>query len=380
MQRPNLSQTISNEAIETSVLQNLQGTGLPVIRVSIISKRLAGGYICTTLRISATYASISDSFKYPPTFVVKLEETASADHEIASSLQLYNREWLFFRNISNLVLEAGVRCPKYFGSVYDQNGREIGVILEDLCLLEHPSSVTGAITSFVLAPRLSDDTLIATVKTVASLHAGFGSTDEVARLEKAGLQRLNGPWFRPSWSNDVQRWWPTFYSKWHERGISAEALSALQNAVSRLEFAQDHLSNGWVTLLHGDVKPGNLFLLFHDGQDAPEPALIDWQYVAIGKGICDLVFFATEGFPEDRAICVEQIVMRVYHDELLKRGIEYPLADMTYDWAVALTCFTTYVCMWFGNTPDDALVDKSFPERIIRRASAALIRRPLHPV
>ena len=59
---------------------------------------------------------------------------------------------------------------------------------------------------------------------------------------------------------------------------------------------QDTISSAPHTFLHGDVKPPNMFLLTGPGGQESVPAFFDWQYIAIGKSCCDIVFFLIEGY------------------------------------------------------------------------------------
>jgi len=140
---------------------------------------------------------------------------------------------------------------------------------------------------------------------------------------------------------------------------------------------------GWVqtavsspphTFIHGDIKPGNMFLM-GDGT----PAFIDWQYTAVGKGCQDLAFMIIEGYDIPTATKLEPIVKAAYHQALVEYGVTgYSLADLEADWQLATLHFPFYVAMWFGTTPDEQLVDPDFPRRFVPRAFDAIIRHAAH--
>lgn len=389
-----MAQSFSEDFLEHATRDALIAFGFPTKRVQIISDRLAGGYICTTLRLKVEYDV--DDAKLPPTVVIKLEEVECSDHEIASELHLYEREWLFYDKISASVRDAGVLCPKYFGPVKRANGSVVGVVLEDLCIENHASQCP-MVTRATLCPKLTSDEVVLTVRGVARMHAKFyGKT---APLGEFGVQPLSGPWFRPAWSNKVQSKWPHFRAKWHRTGAAASAsptnltddeVAVFESVVKLFPAIQARLSSEPATFLHGDVKPANMFLL-EMSADAGQsfttlpsataghvvtPAFIDWQYIGIGRGVCDLAFFLIEGFEPEVAAAHEAAAVVAYHAELEANGYSFPggVDALRADWQFAVAYFPVYVCMWFGCVEDDKLVDKTFPARVIARTAAALMR------
>ena len=126
--------------------------------------------------------------------------------------------------------------------------------------------------------------------------------------------------------------------------------------------------------MHGDVKPGNMFLM-GDGV----PAFIDWQYTAIGKGVQDLAFMLIEGYDVATCAALEPTIKAAYHAALLAEGVaDYPMEQLERDWQLATLHFPFYVAMWFGTTPDEELVDPSFPRRFVPRAFEAILRHGAH--
>ena len=137
---------------------------------------------------------------------------------------------------------------------------------------------------------------------------------------------------------------------------------------------QTEISSPPHTFVHGDIKPGNMFLM-GDGT----PAFIDWQYTAVGKGCSDLAFMIIEGYDVPTAARLEPLVRAAYLEALLAEGVTgYDLAALERDWQLATLHFPFYVAMWFGTTPDEQLVDPDFPRRFVPRAFAAIIRHKSH--
>eukprot|EP00471_Norrisiella_sphaerica_P013152 CAMPEP_0184499302 /NCGR_PEP_ID=MMETSP0113_2-20130426/41146_1 /TAXON_ID=91329 /ORGANISM="Norrisiella sphaerica, Strain BC52" /LENGTH=926 /DNA_ID=CAMNT_0026887159 /DNA_START=1 /DNA_END=2781 /DNA_ORIENTATION=+ len=336
----------------------LKEAGFPVENVIIDAKKLKGGYICETLRLTMEYSASVDTEKepdkYPTSCVLKAEAPNSSDHQTALNLHLYDREWHFYQTMSKLV---PVRCPKYYASIEhaDGKGRTMGILMEDLC-------IPGA----VLCPKLDYSGVQNLVKNSAKMHAKFWNDP---KLDSLGVHRLNGPWFQPSWEKKIAGHWPDFKSKWASV-LSTRSLMDGEKIVNNFRFIQNHLSSPPFTFLHGDVKPANMFML-----KGNIPAFIDWQYTKIGKGVCDIVFFLIEGYPESVQRELEGKVRTYYHECLVEFGVkDYTMEMCERDWAIACMYFPIYVAMWFGTVPDELLVDVMFPRRFVPRAFDAIER------
>jgi len=336
----------------------LRAQGYPVENVIVDAKKLKGGYICETLRLTIQYeAGVDpgrDPSKFPTSCVMKAEAPESSDHQTAVDLHLYDREWHFYQVMSPLV---PVRCPKFYAAVPHTEGKGgvMGVLMEDLC-------IPGAI----LCPKLDYNGIKLLVDNAAKLHAKFWNND---KLEELGVHPLNGKWFQPSWEKKIAGHWPHFKAKWSSV-LPPKSIMAGEKIVKNFSFVQNHLASKPFTFLHGDVKPANMFMLKDN-----IPAFIDWQYTKIGKGVCDIVFFLIEGYPETTQRELEGKVRKYYHKCLLNHGVTgYSLKDCERDWAIACMYFPIYVAMWFGTVPDELLVDEMFPRRFVPRAFDAIAR------
>jgi len=383
----------SLNSLEQRCLSGLRAKGYPATSVQMDPAKLKGGYICDTMRVFIAYgqdAAHTMSAKEeavarrdleredlpksvvsrPATAILKIASPLSNDHDVAMRLRLYEREWHFYETLSSRV---PIRVPTHLGSVKDEATGLIteGVLLEDL-------EVPGA----VLCPKLDDAGVLRTVTAMARHHAQFWNMPELSS-GALGLKPHNSPWYQPGWGNDIEGYWPRFEAKWrargpagdaHGAGLSEEAFVAGQKIVECFAWVQDALSSKPHTFNHGDVKPPNMFMM-----PGEMPAFIDWQYTAVGKGCQDLVFFLIEGYDVAECRRLEPIVMAHYHACLVRNGIlDYSLDELKRDWQLACMHFPFYVAMWFGTTPDDALVDPGFPRRFVPRAFDAILRHGAH--
>ena len=103
-------------------LAALRARGIPATRVALDPAKLKGGYICDTMRIKIFYdvgkkTSPKGAGKgargvvseRPATAILKIASPASADHDVAMRLRLYEREWHFYEALSHRVT---IRVPR----------------------------------------------------------------------------------------------------------------------------------------------------------------------------------------------------------------------------------------------------------------------------
>ena len=346
--------------LEKAALAGLHAEGYTsATAVAVSSEHLKGGYICETLRVEVSYDKDGAG---PATAIIKRACESGGDHEVAVKLKLYDREWQFYE--SKLAAEVPVRVPGYLGSLRDATGRTYGVLLEDLC---QPGAV--------LSPDLDEQGVILTAQHAAKLHAKYWNDPRLDSGE-LGIRRHDDAWFKPAWQDACKGYWPTFEAKWRARegALPDIAFDIGKALVEHYDWVQTAISSAPHTFVHGDVKPGNMFLM-GDGT----PAFIDWQYTAVGKGCSDLCFMIIEGYDVPTAARLEPIVRKAYLDALIAEGVkDYDMAALERDWQLATLHFPFYVAMWFGTTPDEQLVDPDFPRRFVPRAFEAIIRHKSH--
>jgi hypothetical protein len=123
----------------------------------------------------------------------------------------------------------------------------------------------------------------------------------------------------------------------HDRRPEAFEVGAA--LVASFGWVQSEVSSPPHTFIHGDIKPGNMFMM---GDNTP--AFIDWQYTAVGKGCQDLCFMIIEGYEIDTQRALEPIVKSAYLDALEAEGVtSYEMAALERDWQLATLHFPFYV-------------------------------------
>ncbi len=303
---------------------------------------LKGGFIADVLSVSFILNGISTNA------ILKLMNTnESTLNKMANNLQLYDRENYFYESIAHFV---PVKTPKCFGLLRDDNFKAIGVILEDM----RPTAVINK----CLSSESIDQTLII-ISNLAKLHATFWEKPVDRHFQR--LLKHNDPIYQPSWQAFLSEKFETFRQRW-EILLTPEQLDTCREIIDDFNNIQDRLSRGPLTLCHGDVKSPNIFY------KGTEPYFIDWQYVAHGKGVQDLIFFIIESFSKERMIELYPIFTNYYYTKLVEYGVSnYTREQFNADIRDAARHFPFFVAIWFGTTPTADLIDVNFPYFFIQK-------------
>ena len=275
-------------------------------------------------------------------YVIKMESTNSTSIlDIAKQLSLCEREYYFYQHFAS---EVPVNVPKCLAVLRNERSENVGIILED-------------ISRFRLNLNLNEEDISVSLKVVdsiAKLHAHFWNKDLVNVQPNSNY----------NWKQFLTNKWEIFQQKWE---VDDDMKSFCNNIVRDFEKIRQELSQGDLTLCHGDVKSPNIFY-----DDDNNPWFIDWQYIIKGKGVQDLVFFMIESFDSDTLAKHFDTFVDYYYDKLMlyNASIVYKKRQYYQDIINAGRFFPFFVAMWFGTINTDELIDKNFPYFYIKRLFA----------
>lgn len=311
---------------------------------------LKGGFIADVYSVSFSDGAVEHRCIFK---VENRNETAL--NRIAHDLQLYSRENYFYESISAYV---PVATPDFYGLVRDDELRVLGILLGDL-------RVDAMTLNLNLAAEPVESSL-AVIDALAKMHAAFWGkhlTDKFTDLKKN-----NDPLFQPAWGDFVQERIGTFLEKWAHM-LTSEQTAFFKTTSEEFPIVQNALSREPLTLIHGDVKSPNIFFERTAGNVVPH--FIDWQYIAYGKGVQDLVFLMIESFDKETVKKNYGLFKHYYYVKLLEYGVEgYSVEDYEADFKYAVCYFPYFVAVWFGTTPTEDLIDVNFPYFFIDRLVA----------
>ena len=309
---------------------------------------LKGGFISSVLALKITTVEEKEH-----DCVLKLSNDCpnSSLQKMANELDLYEREYYFYNSISSFV---PVKIPPYYGIIHDDQENHLGVLMGNLYKVGMKMNVDLNETSI--------ETPLLVIDRLAKLHATFWGTDLEKRFPY--LKKNNDSLFCPKWGDFIRSKWTTFKEKWRII-IDPIQMEKADEMMGRFDEIQEELSRGpHLTLCHGDVKSPNMFF----SQDDNEPYFIDWQYVCIGKGVQDLVFFMIESFNVETRGSLKPLFKQQYYTKLQDYGVQnYSLEEYNRDFENAIYYFPFFVAVWFGTLDTDELLDKEFPASFIKR-------------
>jgi len=201
------------------------------------------------------------------------------------------------------------------------------------------------------------------IDSMAKMHAKFWNKD----LQKnfPNLKKHNDAMFCPSLSNFVSEKWPIFKEKW-SINMTKKHIELFESTVCSYKDIQKNMSENNLTFCHGDIKSANIF--YKPTDNGYEPYFLDWQYICVGKGAQDLVFFMIESFDSDIIHNYHILFKEYYYRKLLEYGVtDYSRNDFEMDFLAASYYFPFFVAIWFGSMHEDELIDKKFPTIFIRK-------------
>lgn len=306
---------------------------------------LKGGFIADVLSVEMLLDNT------PTKAILKLmSENDSALNKMAHFLNLYDRENYFYESVAPFV---PVRTPKCYGILRDENFKAIGFILEDL---RSKATINKNLSTE------SIDLSLEVIANMAKLHAAFW--DKPLQSNFSNLRKHNDPVYQPSWQAFIQEKLPIFQSRWKQI-LSPSQLSTCQKIANNFNQIQDNLSQSPLTLCHGDMKSPNIFY------EGSTPYFIDWQYIAHGKGVQDLIFFIIESFSKEKGLELYLLFKSYYYTKLKELGVRnYSEEQYDKDIQAALCHFPFFVAIWFGTTPTTDLIDVNFPYFFIQKLFA----------
>ena len=308
------------------------------------AEKLKGGFIADV--VSFQVVTHNNTIHHR---ILKYENTEENNlSSMATKIQLYQREYYFYTNISPFV---NVCIPKFHHLVVDNAKSEepIGIVLENLLTRNLVPNLT-----------LSEESVDVTLKIVdrmASMHAHFWDTNLASRFPD--LKKSTDPIFCPFYTTFIEERYASFGEKWFS--VLTESQKKLSDDIcknfSEIQKRMDGEKNQ--TFIHGDIKSPNIF---YDKENGCEPYFIDWQHCAIGKGVQDLVFFVVESFDISDLIPVFNLAVEYYYKKLKEYGVVgYSRKEFEDDLYFSLCYVPFFTSIWFGTTPQDELIDANFP-------------------
>lgn len=317
--------------------------------VEVDELKLKGGFICDIWSFKTTKGKyIYKQNMYNVSVVSTMSER----------LHLCEREYLFYENVYPVI---DIPKPAYFGGIEGSEGIN-GILLEDLRERKGQFNIQLGESNMNLVHRV--------IRTMVDLHNQFWTKSPPA---SSVVKRNDDKIFEPFIGNFIKEKIDIFLMKWSHLVGARDKL--LLKASNRIADIQHELSSEPLTFIHGDVKSPNIFYE-DEGNESSKIYLLDWQHCVYGKGTQDLVFFLVESFDVDFIKTQGVNLILYYYSQLILsdniKECEYSKEAFFDDVFNSLLYTPFFVAVWFGTTPDEELLDPSFPQQFIERFMSML--------
>lgn len=311
---------------------------LPIEDVEIYNVKMKGGYIADVINIIIKI----NRKKYNCVLKMENKSTTMLSY-MATKLDLYEREYYFYESISKYV---NINVPRFFSLMKDADSNNCGVILENLAIKPN----------FKINLNLNEEPIDISLKIIdnmAKMHAKFWNRNLQKLFPK--LRKNNDPIFKNFNKNFLTEKIGIFKEKWSNI-LTEKDLKKCDSILNDYNNIQDRLSEGNLTLVHGDIKSANIFYDINK-----DPYFLDWQHCVHGKGTQDLIFFIIESFEAKHIYILFDLFKGFYYKKLLEYGvINYSIKEYYNDLKDALYYIPFFTAIWFGSVPEDELIDKNW--------------------
>jgi HAD superfamily hydrolase (TIGR01509 family) len=318
---------------------------IPIDTIDINNTKLKGGFISDVININLH--TNNKVLKCVGKIENKNENFLT---KMSNDLDLYNREYYFYKYLSSVV---PVKTPKFYGLICDDSNKNIGMLIENINNEEHKLNL-----------NLNNEDIHVSLKVIENLvkmHSTFWNKN---MNEFKDLKKNNDSLFNPSWNNFIKSKWYIFKEKWKDN-LTRDQMNIADYICNNFLSIQQNLSNKNLTFCHGDVKSANIFYKING--NSYDPIFIDWQYITLGKGVQDLVFFMIESFDTKKMRIYKKLFKEYYYASIIQSGIDYSKEDFEEDFINASYYFPFFVAVWFGTLNEDELIDKNFPNDFITK-------------
>lgn len=250
---------------------------------------LAVGFVAGVYRLRLTWDPAGAG---PASVILKLRRPDRPDDPLG-----WRRDLGFYQRLQK---HAPVPSPRCYWSGRDAGLQRFGLLLEDLS--EHQVVTEVAACSLPQAQ--------ATVRVLGRLHAAWWGNEQLTALPWLRHLEVEGPMLQPI----LERCWPLLV-RLLRPAPPAELGAAL---VSHLPYLYSHPAGARPTLVHGELRSGNLLF---PPREHDEPALIDWAWAGYGYGRIDLAYFLGGSLLPELRRRHQHALLELYHRTLTEGGV-----------------------------------------------------------
>ncbi len=288
------------------------------------------GFLGSLARLKLTYNKPSQTA--PETLVAKFPALTEINRDLAVQYKVYEREARFFNEIRPSI--TSMPTPETFYIDIEKKTGYGVILLEDLeGKLVVGDQLAGA------TPKEAEQA----IAQIADLHATWwGRTDEDII---SWVPAFDGPVWAMT-AQTLPSLWPT-YQEISSHLLLPKMDQVIEQTWEALPWLGQQLSQGPMTLVHGDYRMDNMFLTEREGDPI---MVIDWQLMSRGRGPYDVAYFMSQSIDVEQRRETERALIKQYHNGLVAGGVKhYSFDDCFEDYRLAsLWCVMYPIAMGGG--------------------------------
>ncbi len=264
------------------------------------------GMVGTILRCHLSYAG--DVANVPESVIVKLHSSHPETVQTARRLQLYRREYSFYRQMAP---DVPLRSPALLYGDFDDGDHRFVLVLEDLRGMASVDQIDGA--------NAAQATTAA--RAIARMHGRYWN--RVDQPPVAGFRDAATPERRRLVQHVYQASLPAAFERLGD--LFPEPMRRLAESYGhRIVEHNEAVAAGPLTFCHGDFRLDNMFF---GAEDSDDFAVVDWQVCGVRSGLYDVAYFLSSSVPIEVRRELEVEAVSEYHRVLLSTGVR----DFTLD-------------------------------------------------
>lgn len=344
---------ITPDWLTATLSERLPGTVVADAEVSPLHD--IANYNGTLARVLPRYASHGGAA--PDSLIAKLIPENERMLHLGTSLGVYRREAALYSAIGPA---TGVRLPNLYGYSEDPGTGICALLLEDLSHLRTGNQYTG----FTLTEAQ------AALAQFARQHAAWWDRPELGAF--AWLPAWNEPAMVEFAATAYAQIWPACAALFEDI-LPAEAVALGGRLADILGDLMNDVAAPPVTLVHGDARHENL--MFEPADESAAPYVVDWQFVARGRGVMDVAYYLTQSGPAELAAAHERELVERYHEELCSGGVtDYSAARCWEDYRRFAYYALVYPVFAAGFADPENADQRAAISVILERAVSAILR------
>lgn len=267
--------------------------------VDLACKPVGNGLVGDSYRFRLTYDG--DQPNAPATVIGKFPAADPASRQSGSAHMLYVREVAFYRELATTV---AIHTPRPILAEIDPVTDDFTPILEDLAPARQGDQLAGC--------SLADSRTA--MAEAAALHAPRWNDPTLEAVDCFAVASSRRKNFRATLPAIID-----LYKDRYRDALEPEFMALvdrLPDAISR--FRSDRSTPR--TLQHADFRLDNI--LFDVRGNTHPMATLDWQTLTVGPGMVDVAYFLSAGIDPSERRLHEIDLVRFYHSELIRRGVQ----------------------------------------------------------